>query len=211
MTDGRAGRGDHLDPRCVRSREKVLAATVDLLKEQGFDGISIEAIAARSKVAKTTIYRNFESREDVCVEAVESMVQCPELGNTGDVVADIRTSLAELARTLRTGEVGTVLSSFFGAAERCEQVAELTRELAARRRAALLRRLRAAQTVGQLPDLVDVSTLASVLVGPIFFRRYVSRQSIGPAFVTSLVNTALVPLVRLAEGSVGTQGSRSSA
>jgi AcrR family transcriptional regulator len=185
----------HLDPRCVRSREKILAAAVDLLREEGFDGVSIEALAARSKVAKTTICRNFDDRESICFEALESLVQCPDVGDSGDVVVDITAALDELARSLRAQPVGNVLSSFFGAADRCERAAELTRELAARRRRTMLRRLRAAQLGGQLDGDVDVGTLASVLVGPIFFRRYVSRQPIGPAFVASLVATTLAPLV----------------
>ncbi|MBN2623081.1 MAG: helix-turn-helix transcriptional regulator, partial [Acidimicrobiales bacterium] len=51
-----------VDPRIERSREQILAAAIDLLREVGYGGLTIEAVAARSGVAKSTIYRHWSSK-----------------------------------------------------------------------------------------------------------------------------------------------------
>jgi AcrR family transcriptional regulator len=45
-------------PRSIQSHQAILLAEV------GFDGMSIEAIAARARVGKTTVYRRYASKED---------------------------------------------------------------------------------------------------------------------------------------------------
>ena len=60
------------DPRVARSRAAVLAATVDLLGELGHAGTTVEAIAERSGVAKTTIYRHWPSRAPLLIDAFHS-------------------------------------------------------------------------------------------------------------------------------------------
>ncbi|MFM2076185.1 MAG: hypothetical protein RJA49_75, partial [Actinomycetota bacterium] len=55
-------RTERIDPRCTRSQQRVLVAAVALLREDGLAGLTFEAVAARSGVAKTTIYRHFVDR-----------------------------------------------------------------------------------------------------------------------------------------------------
>src|SRR5215831_11164328 len=57
-------------PRSPAADEAILDATVDLLAEQGFLGLSIEAVAARAGVAKTTIYRRWPTKDDLLMDAI---------------------------------------------------------------------------------------------------------------------------------------------
>ena len=61
------------DPRRAKSRARVLASAVELLREEGLSGLTIEAVAARSGVAKTTIYRQFADRDELHLSAVHSV------------------------------------------------------------------------------------------------------------------------------------------
>ena len=64
-----------LDPRVARSRAAVLAAGVDLLMEGGPNAVTVEAVCQRSGVAKTTIYRQWASREDLVVDVIGQVLR----------------------------------------------------------------------------------------------------------------------------------------
>ena len=59
-------------PACARSRAAVVRAATDLLVEGGPSAVTIDAIVARSGVAKSTIYRHWASRDDVLLDVIES-------------------------------------------------------------------------------------------------------------------------------------------
>jgi AcrR family transcriptional regulator len=60
------------------ARDKLLRATAELLVEQGISGVSVEAVARRSGVAKTTLYRHFGGIDGLVFAAVaESVREAP--------------------------------------------------------------------------------------------------------------------------------------
>ena len=60
-----------MDSRIARTRAAVLRSATDLLVEGGPSAVTIDAIVARSGVAKSTIYRHWESRDDILVAVIE--------------------------------------------------------------------------------------------------------------------------------------------
>lgn len=60
-------------PRSIHADQAILQATLDLLAEVGYQSMSIEAIASRAGVGKTTIYRRYTSKEELVADAT----QCP--------------------------------------------------------------------------------------------------------------------------------------
>lgn len=76
-------------PRSIKSHQAILQAALALLAEVGFDGMSIEAIAARAGVGKTTIYRRYSSKEELLVDAIESVREEINIPNTGTLRGDI--------------------------------------------------------------------------------------------------------------------------
>src|SRR5919199_1358742 len=79
-------------PRASRVRGAILDATRELLVEGGVQRLTVEGVAARAGVAKTTIYRRWRSRDElafaVLIDMVEKFVAVPDLGDTrGELVA----------------------------------------------------------------------------------------------------------------------------
>ena len=58
-----------VDRRIQRSRERVLEAAQELLAQSGVGGFTVDEVARRSGVAKTTIYRHWPSREALVLDA----------------------------------------------------------------------------------------------------------------------------------------------
>jgi AcrR family transcriptional regulator len=53
------------DRRTERTRQALLRAFVDMLLEDGYDGVSVERVAARADVGRSTFYMHFRSKEDI--------------------------------------------------------------------------------------------------------------------------------------------------
>ena len=66
-----ADRDRDCDPRVARSRAAVISAATELLVDAGPNAVTIDAIVARSGVAKSTIYRHWASRDDVLLDVME--------------------------------------------------------------------------------------------------------------------------------------------
>lgn len=90
--------------RSEKSRLAILAATRELLLARGFDGLSIEAVAARAGVGKQTIYRWWPSRPalvaDVLLEDADRILK--PVPRTDDVTADVVRWAGNLAAALTT-------------------------------------------------------------------------------------------------------------
>lgn len=61
-----------MDPRVARSRAAIIRAATDLLVEGGPNAVTIDAIVAQSGVAKSTIYRHWQSRDEVLLAVIEA-------------------------------------------------------------------------------------------------------------------------------------------
>jgi AcrR family transcriptional regulator len=102
----RAGR-----PRSAVCHQAILRAALDLLAEQGLAGFTIEAVSARSGVARTTIYRRWPTKGVLAVDSfLYSMRAEINVRATASAVADLRTTYLRMIRVLR-GRHGRILAS----------------------------------------------------------------------------------------------------
>ncbi len=85
-------------PRSARSHQAMLQATLELLAEVGFEAMSIEAIAARAGVGKTTIYRRYSSKAELVADAVESIREEIVIPDTGSLWGDMDTLIQTAAQ-----------------------------------------------------------------------------------------------------------------
>jgi AcrR family transcriptional regulator len=102
-------------PRSAASQQAMLKATLELLAEVGFEAMSIEAIATRAGVGKTTIYRRYSSKDELVADAIESMreeVLIPDTGNLWDDLDALIESAAKITLTpLGLQTVAMIISS----------------------------------------------------------------------------------------------------
>lgn len=186
---------ERLDPRIARSRVRAISATLELVSEAGAMAVTMEAVAARSGVAKTTLYRQFSDREDLLFAAFESLTDGAEVEAGTDVVADVERWLLRFADAFVHADFAPLVPSLVEAAERSSRGQELAVAFATRRRRPLVTYLERAQAAGALSYAVNADDLVSRLVGPLFYLRYIARRPITAEFVGGHVRATLGPLV----------------
>jgi len=171
------------DPRVIRTREVVVAATADLLGEQGFDRLTIESIAERSGVARSTIYRNWPTRAELFVEAFEQLCSFPEIPDLGSLTDELRLLGQELARGLTSDAWGQALPSLVGSATHDAELADAQTTFSQRRRAVVAVAFERAMDRGEIAANVQPGDLAEQFAAGFFYRRLLRHGPLDDAFI----------------------------
>jgi AcrR family transcriptional regulator len=183
-------------PRSESARRAVLEAAGDLLEKNGYRATTIEAIAARAGVAKTTIYRWWSNRAALVVELL--LQRADEAAPPAIVGKDpVRGLYEEMQRVARAaqGDVGRMLLSLLGEAQHDDEVrAALVKGLFGPRRAATAEVVREAQTSGRLRPEVSPPVIGDLLFGPIFYRRFIRQEPVSTEYVREVFEAALTGL-----------------
>lgn len=178
-----------LDPRVERSREVVLSATLDLLAEVGYGELTIEGVAARSGVAKSTIYRHWKGKLALITEAFTELRRYDDgLDTTGTVQERITLILADMAVRVADPDWRVrCLPALIDASARSSEVAELCQELSVRAMQTIVEVLDDGVKAGELPPGTDTELLADALVAPLLLRGLFHRPTPTPADIPAIV------------------------
>lgn len=179
------------DARVQRSRQAVLATSSELLYESGVGGFSVDEVARRSGVAKTTIYRHWPSREALVLDACSTIAADHDVPDTGSLEADLRAILTNIAVLLQTANWASVLPSIVDLAEREPEFADVHRRIQHGHAAPLREVLQRGIRSGALPAQIDIAAISAALLGPLFYRRWFSREPIDDGFVEKIISGAL--------------------
>jgi AcrR family transcriptional regulator len=179
-----ANKGD--DPRVVDSRRRVHEAALAELIDVGYGGLTIDAIAVRAGVARSTVYRHWRSVRDVVVSALQARSTQPPPQLAEEPRARVVTLVRHLIEAL-SGPGGSLAIALAGAAEADPELARIHRADSARRFGALVDAVAAAA-----PD-VDARLAGSALAGAVTYRRLVLGEPLSTADAEHLVATVLGP------------------
>ena len=159
----------------------VLAATLAELADVGYARLTVEAVAQRAGVHKTTVYRRWKDREALVVDALTDHVAADRpIPDTGDVATDLRALARLLVTHLTVTHLGVVATMFSDAA-RLPEIADVRRRFFAdrfRRATPLVTR---AVERGQLPQGTDPALLLKSLIAPVYLRLLVTSEPLDDA------------------------------
>src|ERR1700759_5099295 len=107
----------------------ILRATYDLLAESGYQGLRVDAVAARAQASKATLYRHWPTKAGLVVDAVKFCKSAGEdLPNTGSLRGDLVAWFSEIATAI-SGEEGPILAGLFVALQSEPELAAELRSL----------------------------------------------------------------------------------
>jgi AcrR family transcriptional regulator len=183
-------------PRSLEADRAILDAIVELLLEGGYQEVTIEGVAARAGVAKTTIYRRWTTKAAMVVEAIqEAGKDCPVEGARSGAET-LGGSLERMIQALSDSRAAKIISGLAAEMPHNEELAKAVREgLMKPNRAALTGLLEQGIASGELRAGMDVEVAADLLVGPLFFRLLFSGAPVLPELAAATVGMVLEGIV----------------
>lgn len=182
-------------PRSDSARKKILDATRKLLTTTPMRDLSIEAVAKKAKVGKTTIYRWWANKGAL---VMESFLEQPGVKNVLPSAATpedaIRNQLEAMIRQLR-GQNGRVLAGIIAESQADSSVLELLYDSFLKERVEpLYDRIEEGKADGTFKADLDTDIAIDVLLGPLFLRVLSGEHGIDNSFAERYPAQALVAL-----------------
>ena len=181
-------------PRSEEARRKVIAAAIDLILERGVGNLSIEEVAARSGVAKTTIYRHWPERASLIIDGTRATFEDVRTPDTGSLRGDLDEYFSRMIRSDLTGKVGRLIPCLIDAAARDPEIETLLERISIERQQPLLTIVSRAQERGELPPDLDRDVVIGTVLGPLVFRKVLLRRPVDAAYVSKCLDVALTGL-----------------
>lgn len=181
-----------LDPRVARSRDAVLHAARDLLIEGGPSAVTVDAVVARSGVAKSTIYRHWESRDELLVWVMGcSAPNLPPPPAELGFEAALRQLMRAIGEIFADPEWAKMLPALMMLKSHEDGLAHLEEELHQNQLDTLDDVLARGVREGRLAPGYSTEEVAAQLVGPLFFAVVAGSFPIDPAFCDRVVDRFL--------------------
>lgn len=194
-------------PRLGRKRDhsrdpEILEAALDVLTECGYDGMTIDMVAARAKAGKATLYRRWPSKSELVLDAVACMKSShvdlsspPDTGTLrGDLVAMVRSpTLRDSERKLK------VMAGIVSMIARDPELAVAARQALVEPRAAANRIIfQRAIDRGEIAADADVETLCMISPSLVSYRVLMLGEHVDRAFLIHVIDDIILPAVGLA-------------
>lgn len=180
-------------PRSAEARHKVIEAMIEVLLSDGVEGATLEEVAGRSGVAKSTIYRHFGGREALMVEAVGSCIvpiPTPDTGSLADDLMDLFGRYDSEANH----RINELFPLILDAARRDPSMRQTVDALLAERQRPLRTVIQLAQLRREIDPELDVDVALAMLVGPLTYRRMVLDEEVDAEFLAVVVPGAVAAL-----------------
>lgn len=180
---------------------EILDAALDVLAETGYDGMTIDMVAARAKAGKATLYRRWPSKAELVIDAVACLKQTdldpakvPDTGTLrGDLVAMIKPPTIQDAE--RKARVMAGLASMIS---RSPELAETARMAIVEPRLALNRLfLHRARDRGEIPADVDIDLVATITASMVTYRTLMLGRPATREFLLQLIDEVVLPAAGL--------------
>lgn len=179
-------------PRDAGVEGRVLQAAMAEMRARGYDGMSIDRVAERAGVAKTTLYRRWPTKAELVIAMIAELRSAVPFEPSGDSRRDLTALVSGVATTLNALPA-TLVADLAAAAAREPRVGETVRALWGERHAAVTAVLAQAQADGLVPGHASSAVLVDQLVGPLYYRLLVTGEPITTDYVRELVLSTLGP------------------
>jgi AcrR family transcriptional regulator len=185
-------RGVRTGGRSARVREAVLDAALHELIANGYTALSVEAVASRAGVNKTTVYRRWPTLDDLLVDALTAWSQDAIPGpDTGSIETDLIALGRELADQLNGGVGRQIAAIVLTAGLRSAQLREATRRFFDQQAVRASPLVTRAIDRGELPANTDTNALLTTFRAPLFYRMVTTGDPIDEGLIAQTASVTL--------------------
>jgi len=184
MATPTAGPGRH---RSAAADEAILAATLDLLTERGYGGLTMISVIDRAGVSSATLYRRWPTKHDLVVAALASVVPSSVDTDTGTLAGDLAALLGSIAASIAARREDVAEGLAIEAKHNAELAAALREKFLAPRVAQIDAIVSRATERGELCASPTGEMALSLVAGPVYHRAFVLGEPLTPAFLRRAV------------------------
>ena len=181
-----------MHPRTARAREELLTASIGIIARHGYDGLTMDRVAAEARSSKQTIYRLWSSKEELVADVFLRYRENTPEPDTGNLRDDLLQLVRSQVRELSTSDVGRAMAEINVAASHGSDVLKRTAEDAReRRRASRLQVVARAVDRGELDADVDADLMIDMVSYTTFLRLAVFQRPVDNEYPERLVERVL--------------------
>jgi AcrR family transcriptional regulator len=178
--------------RNARIRQAVLDAALAELAAVGYGSLSVEAVADRAGVHKTTVYRRWDNLGTLVVDAMLSqLARDVPTPDTGTVVADLRALLHAVVANITSPGAAGLLRALVGDAGQVPEIRDVGSAVWEERFAAARTIIGRGVERGELPPDTDADLMIEALIAPLYLRLLVTDVPIDPDYADRVLDLVL--------------------
>lgn len=163
--------------RTARTRAAVRDATLAELAAHGYRGLTVEGVAERSGVHKTTVYRRWGGVDRLIVDALDlAGADDWQPPDTGTFTGDCRALAGEVLRSFADPAEGAASSAIVAASFQSARAAQALRSFYADRHERSEVVVTRAIARGELPAGTDAAAVVRAVVAPLYHRLFITRE-----------------------------------
>ncbi|MGW0246668.1 TetR/AcrR family transcriptional regulator [Nocardia goodfellowii] len=175
-----------------RQQDTIFATALELLSTENYDGLTMESIADRSGVNKTTLYRWWPSKDALLAAALEhSELLALTTPDTGTLRGDLLELTNGIHRLLTDSQTAPIATAVLAATPSRPPLAAIGRAFFAGRLERERPVFERAVARGELPPTVDPALIMDLLAGAIWFRLLLRGESVSPEYLHDIIDLAL--------------------
>lgn len=175
-------------PRSVAADEAILDATLHCFARVGFDGLTMDAVAARAGVSKATIYRRYPGKVELVTAAAQRLgTERVPRPDTGSFSGDLRALLDDLAALFLDPATGPTARMLVVEIERNPEFAARHRAFIAEQYEGTFGIVDRAIARGEVRAGADPILVADFAVAPVMYRVLVTGHPVTPEYLDSVV------------------------
>jgi AcrR family transcriptional regulator len=182
---------ERVDPRVVQTRRAVYAATLEVIAESGVQAATVERIADRAGVSRSTVYRRWPSLAQLYYAAFDTLARRSPQEVHGDTSTELLHYLQDYADRLNDDTYCSVLVALLDAAWRDQELAEVRGKLFDQRSSRAAAIVDAGIASGRLRPDLDRRQALDAIVAPFLYRRVVEQQQLSSSDVRRLRDDVL--------------------
>ncbi|MDF1605203.1 TetR/AcrR family transcriptional regulator [Nocardioides sp. YIM 152315] len=181
-------------PRVEGDREQeIFDATLDVLAESGYDRLTMDAVAAKAKASKATLYRRWTNKVSLVIEALQHDKGTLDVPDSGSLRDDLCAAFCGIGGLTDVHTVAT-FSSVLTAISRDADFAEAFRRGVVGPKLAVSREIwERARQRGELRDDVDLDLLEPALAGIVLHRLFILGECPDPDTITRVIDQIILP------------------
>jgi AcrR family transcriptional regulator len=181
-------------PRIEGDREQeILDATLEVLAEVGYDRLTMDAVAAKAKASKATLYRRWTNKVSLVIDALQHTKGPHDVPDTGSLRGDLQEAFCGVGGLVDPTAIA-MFSSVLTAISRDPEFAEAFRRDVIGPKLSVSRAIwQRAWERGELREDVDLSLLEPALAGIVLHRVFIMGEQPDTDLITNVIDQIILP------------------